>query len=298
MVEIGGSTRLAGVVGWPLSHTLSPAIHNAAYAELGLDWVYVPLAVEDDAGLRRLVAAVRSLPFVGFNITMPYKEAVLELCDEVATAARMAGAVNTVHRSAEGNLIGYNTDGRGLLESLGNDAGFNPEGKRVVLLGAGGAAGGALVSLILAKAASVSVVNRSLVRAEELLDRMAACAGAVALDALTPEEAQGAVESADLVINATPVGMAPGSGTPIPLAWISEGQVVLDMVYGTPAPTDLVSGAAARRAVAVDGLGMLVAQGAIAIDIWNAEAGVRAPRDVMRAAARAQISRRHALEGH
>jgi shikimate dehydrogenase len=296
MVEISGTTRLAGVIGWPLSHTLSPAIHNAAYAELGVDWVYVPLAVEDETGLRRLVAAARSLPFVGFNITMPYKEAMLELCDEVATAARMAGAVNTVQCSAEGNLVGYNTDGRGLLESLATDAGFDPAGKRVVLLGAGGAAGGAMVSLILGKAASVSVVNRSLERAEELLDRMAACSGEVALEALVFTEAQDIVESADLVVNATPVGMAPGSGSPIPVSWLQQGQVVLDMVYGTPGPTELVSGAKSRGAVAVDGLGMLVAQGAIAIDIWNAEAGVHAPRETMRAAAKARIARRHAAE--
>ena len=168
MARINGTTKLAGVIGWPLDHSLSPAMHNAVYEELGLDWVYVPLAVSDEVGLRRLVAAIRSLPFVGFNVTMPYKAAVLELCDEVATAARMAGAVNTVH-CVDGQLVGYNTDGRGLLEALERDAGFDPAGKNVVILGAGGAAGGAFVALILARAARITLVNRDVARAEELV---------------------------------------------------------------------------------------------------------------------------------
>ena len=106
MTAINGRTRLAGVIGWPLDHTLSPAMHNAVYEELHLDWVYVPLAVADEVGLRRLLAAVRELPFVGLNVTMPYKTAVLELCDEVATAASMAGAVNTIQVAPDGRLIG------------------------------------------------------------------------------------------------------------------------------------------------------------------------------------------------
>ncbi len=136
MREIKGTTKLAGVVGNPLHHSLSPAMHNAAYEHLGLDWVYVPLLISDEVGLRRLLAAVTSLPFVGFNVTMPYKQAVLELCDELATAASMAGAVNTVH-CTEGKLVGYNTDGRGLLESLEEETGLLVEGKDVVLSGIG-----------------------------------------------------------------------------------------------------------------------------------------------------------------
>jgi shikimate dehydrogenase len=296
MTGIRGTTRLAGVIGWPLDHSLSPAMHNAVYAELGLDWAYVPLAVSDQTGLRRLFAAVRSLPVVGLNVTMPYKEDVLELCDEVATAAIMAGAVNTVQCSGDGRLIGYNTDGRGLLESLSVDAGFDPAGKRVVLVGAGGAAGGAFVSLILAKAAAITVVNRSLERAEELLDRMAPRAGDIELDIYQPSEARSAISEADLIINATPVGMRPGSGSPVPVEWFSTGQVVLDMVYGTPAPTELVLGARAAGATALDGLGMLVAQGATSVDIWNAEAAIRTPREVMRAAAEKQLAERNARE--
>lgn len=290
MPAVKGTTRLAGVIGNPLDHSLSPAMHNAAYEKMGLDWIYVPLSVPDEQGLRRLVAAVRSLPVVGFNITMPYKTAVLELCDEVAAAASMAGAVNTVHVSGDGRLIGYNTDGRGMLESLSQDAGFDPAGKNVALVGAGGAAAAAFVALILAKSASVTVVNRNLEHAEELLDRMAARAAGIELDAATLQGGEAAVVEADLVVNATPAGMRPGDESPVPVEWLREGQVVLDMVYGAPAPTRLVAGARDAGAIAIDGLGMLVAQGATAVDIWNSDAEQHAPRDVMRQAAERQLA--------
>ena len=293
MTRVNGNTMLAGVIGWPLGHSLSPAMHNAVYAELELDWVYVPLAVSDEVGLRRLVAAIRSLPFVGFSVTMPYKVAILDLCDEVATAAQMAGAVNTVHCS-DGKLIGYNTDGRGLLEALERDAGFDPAGKSVVILGAGGAAGGAFVALILARAARITIVNRNLDRAEELVERMAAHAGSIRVEALPYEEAEHAIHEADLVVNATSIGMRPGDPCPVPAQWLSPTQVVLDMVYGTAEPTALVTCGESVGAKTLDGLGMLVCQGATAVDIWNGASQVRTPRGIMLEAARLEIDRREA----
>lgn len=283
---ISGTTQLAGVIGWPIGHSLSPTMHNAAYEALGLDWVYVPLGAKDEVGLFRVVAAIRSLPFVGFNVTMPYKAAVLEVCDEVATAAKMAGAVNAVHCS-DGKLIGYNTDGRGLLEALATDAGFSPEGKRIVLLGAGGAAGAALVAFVLGKAAEVVIVNRDAEHAEELIARVRPHSQGTLLSNLPIGLAEKTVENADLIVNATPVGMRPGDPSPVPVEWLHGGQVVFDMVYGTRSTTELVSGARSAGAIALDGLGMLVCQGATAIDIWNASIQVKAPRDVMRAAAEA-----------
>jgi len=288
---ISGTTKLVGVVGWPLDHSLSPAMHNAVYEELRLDWVYVPFAVPEAMGVRRLVAAARSLPLVGFNVTMPYKALMLELCDEVATAAQMAGAVNTVQCAADGRLVGYNTDGRGLLESLASDATFDPTGKNVVLIGAGGAAGGACVALVLAKCAGVTIVSRDLGNAEELLGRMSVGAQATPIEAVAIDGARDAVGAADLIVNATPVGMRPEDGSPVPIEWLHEGQVVLDMVYGTANPTALVLGAREAGAVAIDGIGMLVAQGATAVDIWNGS-GLRTPRDVMRRAAVAQLDAR------
>jgi shikimate dehydrogenase len=284
---------LAGVIGDPLSHTLSPAMHNAAYDALDLDWVYIPLHVRDEMGLHRLVAAMRSMRFVGFNVTMPYKQTVLELCDELSTAASMAGAVNTVH-CHEGRLIGYNTDGRGLLESLSVDAGFQPEGSSVVLLGAGGAAGSAAVSLMLAKVARLTIVNRNIEKADELVDRMEPQAHAVEMHTCMPHYSEEAVRGADLIINATSVGMRPGEQSPIDTGWLRPGQVVYDMVYGRD--TALLSEAAERGAVVRDGLGMLVAQGAIAIETWAENRPVHAPREIMRSAAQQALAERASSE--
>lgn len=283
MQRIDGTTLLAGVVGHPLAHTLSPAMHNAAFEALGLNWVYVPIDLPDEVALRRFAAVAPSMNCIGFNVTMPYKRVMLELCDEAATTAQVAGAVNTVH-VVDGRLIGYCTDGRGLLEALEHDAGVTPTGADVVIIGAGGAAGAAFVAFLLGKAARITLVNRSFARAEELLARMRGHLNDVEAHALPLAEAELVVRRADIIVNATPVGMHPSDPSPIPIAWLHEGQVVYDMVYGTAQPTELVAGARAVGARAYDGLGMLVRQGALAIDIWGGPE-LAAPRDVMMAAA-------------
>jgi shikimate dehydrogenase len=290
-VPIDGHTRPAGVIGWPVSHSLSPAMHNAAYEAMDLNWVYLPLPVSDAGALFSAVGGLRELPFVGFNITMPYKQLMLDLCDEVAMLAQLAGAVNTVH-VVDGRLIGYNTDGRGLVESLSSDAGFDPAGRSVVVIGAGGAAGAAVTGFIIAKAASLTVVNRDVSNAEALISRVSdRLHGMVAAALPLGPEAESAVREADLVVNATPVGMGPSPTSPIPDGWIRKDQLVYDMTYH-PTETPLLKSAAAAGATAVGGLGMLVAQGALAIDIWlGADAGqLRAPRDVMRSAAQEALA--------
>jgi shikimate dehydrogenase len=266
-------------------------MHNAAYEELGLDWVYVPLRVDDELGLRRLLAAAPSLSVVGFNVTMPYKQAVLDLCDQVAAAASMAGAVNTIH-CTEGRLVGYNTDGRGLLEALEREAGLNAAGTEVVILGSGGAAGAAFVAFILAKAAKITVVSRNQVTANELVDRMSSHLGSIEARACTFEESPAVIAGASLVVNTTPLGMAADDPSPIRAGSVGPGQVVYDMVYGRLEPTALVRESSEAGALALDGLGMLVSQGAIAIDIWDANAQRHAPRDVMRAAAERELAAR------
>ncbi len=292
---IDGRTRPAGVVGWPIDHTLSPAMHNAAYAEMGLNWAYLPFAVPDQGALLRFADVARSIPFVGFNVTMPYKQAILELCDEVAMLAQMAGAVNTVHCS-EGRLIGYNTDSRGLLESLAEEADFVPEGKRVVLLGAGGAAGAAVASFILGKAAHLTIVNRDVERAEGLKDRASRYLRGMEVVTTTPDDgAEAALRAADLVVNATPLGMKPDDQSPVPVEWLHAGLTVYDMVYCAHS-TALQAGASAVGARALGGLGMLVAQGALAIDIWT-ESAQHAPRATMRAAIEQALVRDEALGG-
>lgn len=293
MSTIDGRTMLAGVIGSPLEHTLSPAMHNAVYEVLELNWVYVPLEITDEPGLRRFMALAPSLNLVGFNVTMPFKRAVLDLCDEVAMAASMAGAVNTVH-VVDGRLVGYNTDGRGLLEALQTEAGFTAAGKRIVIVGTGGAAGGAFVAFLLARAASITIVGRNRDGAEELLERMAPHLSGIEGVALSMHEAEASIREADLIVNATPVGMRPGDPSPVPLEWIGPGQLVYDMVYGTPEPTLLVRGVQGASGRALDGLSMLVAQGATAVDIWNSSRQTRAPRDVMRAAVERELHSRRA----
>lgn len=291
MVTIKGTTQIAGVIGNPVSHSLSPAMHNAAYEAMGLDWVYVPFHVDDDLGLRRLLAAMPSLSVVGCNVTMPYKQEVLELCDQVAAAAQMAGAVNTIH-CVDGQLMGYNTDGRGLLESLQGEMGFNAAGAEVVILGSGGAAGAAFVAFVLAKAAKITVVSRNQDTARSLVDRMASHLGPVEAVVAEPSALSSIAGSAALIVNTTPLGMGSGDASPLPAGIVGPGQVVYDMVYGRAEPTALVRESLAAGARACDGLGMLVAQGALAIDIWDASAQQSAPRSIMREAAQRELASR------
>lgn len=289
--RITGRTRLAGIIGWPVEQSLSPVMHNAAYQAMDLDWAYVPLPVADETDLIRVVGAIRVLPFVGFNVTMPYKQVMLELCDEAAMLATMAGAVNTVH-CVDGRLIGYNTDGRGLVDSLAAEVGYEPQGTTVVIVGAGGAAGSALVSLVLGKAERVVLLNRTRENAEMLAERIRPHARETVIDvAMLGEDSAGEVREADLVINATPLGMGPTDQSPVPAEWLGAGQIVADMIYRAQ-PTPLVTAARSAGAKAVDGLGMLVAQGAIAMEIWGDEECGRAPRDIMRQAAEDAISAR------
>jgi len=293
-MNIDGRTRLAGVIGWPLEHSLSPVMHNAAYAEMDLNWVYLPLPVADQQRLVAVVDAIRVLPFVGFSVTMPHKRAMLELCDEVAMFAQLAGSVNTVH-CVDGHLVGYNTDGRGMLEALRLEADWSPEGARVAVIGAGGGAGAAVVACAVGRAAHVTVVNRDVSRARTVVERAAQSLRATEVAAVeTGSMAREYVEHADLIVNATPVGMTPGDPSPVPEEWLRAGQVVFDMVYQRRS-TALLEAARSAGATALSGLGMLVSQGALAIDIWAERAQDPAPRDVMRAAAQAALAQ--ATEG-
>ena len=220
---------------------------------------------------------------------MPYKRLMLNVCDEVASQAQLAGAVNTV-QIRDGRLIGYNTDGRGFLECLEREAEFVPAGRRAVILGAGGAAGAALVALVLAGAAHVVVAARRIEAAEFLVERVGRHARDTEIVAAeTNPDLRDLVETADLVVNATPLGMAEGDELPVVASWLQPGQVVSDMIYD-PSETALMRDALARGARPVGGLGMLVAQGAMSIEIWSDAEGAQAPREVMRAAAEAAMT--------
>lgn len=261
-----------------MEHSLSPAIHNAAFAALDLDWTYfavtVPAGRAPDA-----VAAMRSLRLGGMSVTMPHKAAVAEVVDATTPRADRLGAVNCLSWRGT-QIVGDSTDGPGFLDSLRVDHGWEPEGRRALVVGAGGAARAVIAALADAGAAAVDVVNRN----EERAGRAAALAdgrGRVA-----PVEA---AADADLVVNATPIGMGGDAGLAVPSERLGPGQVVADLVYD-PIETPLLHAARERGAMPVNGVGMLVHQAAHAFRLWTGE---DPPVEVMSAAAVAALTPGH-----
>lgn len=277
------------LLGDPVAHSRSPAMHNAALAHLGVDATYIA-AQTSAAELAARVAALRDAAYLGANVTLPHKQAVVPLLDELEPAAAQIGAVNTIYKRADGALVGANTDAPALLDDLAA-AGLRPAGARVVLLGASGAARAAAFALGQAGVAGLVVANRTPERAEALLaDLLLAITDddgllpsgelpppLVAL-ALDDPDLAGELAECDLLINATAVGWQPGE-TPLPDPPVGPGCLVYDMVYRQ---TRLLDEAAARGARTLDGRGMLVRQGALALERFI---GRPAPADVMRAAA-------------
>lgn len=273
-----GTTRLAAVIGDPVRHSLSPVLHNAAFAALGLDWVYVALPVRAGHGALA-VQAMATLGIDGLNVTMPHKSVVAGAVDRCSPVAARLGAVNTVVRSADG-LLGESTDGEGFIRALRIDEGFDPAGARCLVVGAGGAARAIVLALAQAGAAQV-VVNA---RRGSAAIAAAALAGPVGRVG-TADEAEGC----DLVVNATPLGMDPGVvELPVPERCLGAGQVVADLVY-QPIRTPFVEAARARGAVALNGLGMLIHQAALSFRLWTGE---DPSLEVMSAAAVGELARR------
>ncbi len=271
---IDGKTCLVGLLGWPVEHSRSPALHNAVFEALGLNWRYVPLPVAPG----QVEAAVRGLAALGFcgaNVTVPHKETVLPLVDALAPEAAALGAINTLVIEREGNaarIVGHNTDAPGFIAAL-RAGGFAPEGKRIVVLGAGGAARAIVYGLRQAGAARITLLNRTLERAQ-ILTALAGD-GAEALP-LTAEALIETCRAAELLVNTTSVGMWPHvadslwpASVPIP-----PGLTVFDLVY-KPLETRLLRQARQSGARGMDGLGMLICQAALASALWTGQdAGV------------------------
>ncbi len=279
------ATRVAAVIGDPISHSLSPALHNAAFSALGLDWVYVafPVAAGDGAAA---VAAMRALNLAGLSVTMPHKADVAAAVDRLRPTAARLGVANTVGWAAGpgGNLLeAESTDGGGFLDALQGDTGFDPVGRTCLVLGAGGAARSVVLALADAGAASVIVAARR-AEAAGVVALLAGRAGAAVAVAVADSAAlAGALTGADLVVNATPVGMRPGDGLPFDLdaRLLGSQHLVADLIY-VPASTPLVVAARARGATTVNGLGMLIHQAARQVEMWT---GRPAPLEAMSAAA-------------
>lgn len=276
-MPVTGKSTVTGIIGHPVSHSLSPLMHNAAFAALGLDWVYVPFPVAPQ-DLPRAVAGLRALGVAGFNVTIPHKVAILPLLDRVSPEAQLIGAVNTVALK-DGELTGFNTDGTGLVAALAAKLGFLAAGRSVLVLGAGGAARSALVALAGAGAARIELANRSAAKGEALIDSLAGRLPGTALAAHPLERLAdaGLVSGFDLVVNTTSVGMAGDAVPGLELARFRPGCAVYDMVYAPPV-TPLLSRARELGLPAANGLGMLVAQGEAAFELWT---GVRPPEGCM-----------------
>jgi shikimate dehydrogenase len=270
---------VAGVIGWPVEHSLSPAIHNAAFAALGLDWAYVPLPVAPD-DVADAVRGLRALGFEGANVTMPHKSEVASLVHMRSEDAERLRAVNTIV-VGDHAMTGHNTDAPGFGRFLRDDAGFDAEGKTALIYGAGGAARACALALARASLARLVVAARNRGTAERLRDAIEG----FPVEFVPAAFADAPKHTADLVVNATPLGTA---GEELPLPPLGAETLVVDLLYD-PAITPLQVAARAAGATAFGGLGLLLQQAALSFELWTAQV---APLEVMSAAALAAIAER------
>ncbi len=296
---LSAATRYCAVLGHPIRHSASPAMQNAGLAELGLDWRYLAFDVRPEA-LRTAIAGAQAMGFLGLNLTVPHKLLALDLVDVLDESARTWGAVNTIRfegQAGDGSwqplgaftgpppaairTHGFNTDAAALARSLREDLGVDPTGASVVLLGAGGAGRAAALKLAAEQVAHLYLVNRTTAKAEALAEEIRARHPGLPVTVGYP------AAKVDLVVNATACGLHPADGSPLDGAPFSVAQAgaVYDMIY-RPVETPLLAAARAAGARTANGLGMLLHQGADALELWS---GRPAPRAVMRAALESHI---------
>jgi len=287
-MRVSGSSTIVGVIGWPVGHSLSPPMQNAAFEAMGLDWCYVPFAVAPD-NLERATGSLAALGIRGVNVVLPHKTAIIPFLDQVDELARLTDAVNTVAQD-EGVLTGYNTDVDGFAQSLAAE-GVEARGASAVLLGAGGAARAVAAALARSGVREIVVVGRTPARAQAVAELAGRVAGTPARARWLPwTEAQlaQAVGEADLLVNATSIGMFPHQDEPppVPEALLRPEQTVCDIVY-RPLWTRFLEAARRRGCRCVGGAKMLVYQGALAFRIWT---GQEPPVPVMERALLAELA--------
>ena len=278
-MSITGKTRVCGVIGDPIEHSLSPIMHNAAFNSLNLGYVFLAFKVKS-AEVGNAINGMRALGIVGLNVTMPHKKTVISHLDEIDQTAKFLNAVNTIHNK-NGKLLGFNTDGVGALKAL-KENGANPAGKKVLLLGSGGAAR-AIAYALAQEADELVVLNRIVEQAKELASLLnRTFSKKVVADSLTPSAIQENLQGCDILVNATSVGMKPNSNqSVIAPEWLKPNLAVMDIVYD-PMETKLAKDAKSAGSKVVSGVEMLIYQGAASFEIWT---GKSAPVEVMRKAA-------------
>ena len=280
-MRINGSTVLVGVIGNPVKHSLSPVILNAAFREAKINWVYTAFETPEEK-LADAIGGIRALGIAGLSVTMPHKARVCSLLDEISDSAQSLGAVNCIVNDA-GNLKGHNTDGDGFLDAVKHDAGLDVAGKKVLVIGSGGSARSIIYSLGKAEAREIAVINRTKNKALDALE-LAGSVGRHVEENEIPE----VVSEADLVINATPVGMSDTEGTssfPLEPNLLTKGQLAVDLIYH-PISTPWMEALRDRGVEVHGGLSMLIFQAAKAFKLWT---GKDAPVEAMRKAALDEI---------
>jgi shikimate dehydrogenase len=275
--EISANTKVCGILGDPVEHSLSPAMHNAAFKKVGLDYIYLPFHVTP-GNLPGAIDGLKSLGLRGVNVTIPHKVSVIPLLDELEPIAKNIGAVNTIVNN-NGYLKGYNTDAAGFLKSL-SAKDIEPSGKKVVILGAGGVS--RAISFILAEqGADIEILNRgpNIERAQKLSDNLSSNSkNKIRITPLSEINLKQALKRVDILINATSVGMNPDTDNSlVPQELLKPGMVVFDAIYN-PVKTKLLKDAEKTGATVVGGLDMLVWQGALAFELWT---GIKAPVNTM-----------------
>lgn len=266
-MELTGKTKITGIFGYPIEHTLSPAMHNAAFEHLSLDYCYVPFSVRPEF-LGNAVMAIRALNLSGINVTVPHKEKVIPFLDKVDKEASFIGAVNTILNS-DGVLLGYNTDGRGFMEAL-SEAEISTENKTILILGAGGASKS--ISYYLSeKAAKLLIFDIDKNKAVRLVKELGNIRSNVEYTDNRTD-----LNGIEILINATPLGLKDTDPAPVPASLLSQDIVVCDLIYRD---TPLLTAAASKGCKTLNGRGMLLHQGVLAFEIWT---GIKPPVDVMR----------------
>ncbi|WP_027407874.1 shikimate dehydrogenase [Anoxybacteroides tepidamans] len=256
--------NIYGVLGCPVHHSLSPVMHNDAFRELGIAGHYYAFHVEKEH-LRDAIKGLKALGIAGVNVTIPHKTAVIPLLDEIDNMARQIGAVNTIVNE-NGRLIGYNTDGPGFVRALCEETKTDIKGKRVLLVGAGGAARGIYFALASAQASRIDVCNRTKSNAEQLIEQSAV---SIASAAYSLQEAEERLAEYEIVINTTSVGLYPNvDATPLSLENLRVNTIVSDIIYN-PLETKWLREAKEKGAVVQNGVGMFVYQGALAFEKWT-----------------------------
>ena len=284
---ITGKTKILGVIGAPIAHSLSPIIQNAALHEAGLDYVYTAFPVHREA-LASAVCGLRDAGVVGFNVTIPFKTEIMPLLDALSEDAQRIRAVNTVVIASDGTMTGHNTDVTGFMAGFAA-RGIGLAGKRTVLIGAGGAARAALWGLLRSGVSSVCIGVRNLAKGKALCTDFAED-GTLAVYCFDDPHFRDVLCTADIVVQTTPIGMSPQTDAmpPVDPAAISPSAAVYDLIY-TPAETAFLRAAAAHGCTTINGETMLVMQGAEAFSLWT---GVRPNTDLMQRVLREELARR------